>query len=868
MTAVAKAITTKKYAALIAAFLTVFATLSLNPIAAHAAAAVSGTVTESVGSKPVGGARVQLIRAADLSATVETTTAANGTYTLTAATVQTDWQIVVTKSGYGDGLTSVFTAGGSAVTGKNVSISTLTTAATVTGIVRTINSSNVTALASGATVVAYRGSVSTDTVTTTTDSNGAYSLSLPAGNYTLGFSLTGTVSQYLGNVSTLASGTTFDIASGGSTAKDATLTLQGTLTGTTTPAGVSVVVRKTTGEQVATATSDGTTGAYSIANIDPGTYYVGFSKSGSISEYWNDAPAFLSSTSVSITAGNTTSAISPTLVANPGSGTVDATTTPATATVSGSPIEGQTLTASSTGWNTSGTTVSYQWQYSADGSTSWTDITDAILSTYVIKAVDATRYLRVQVVGNKLGYVASSAVNSAATAVVTHAFVTKPVPTITGTAAIGQTLTAVTGTWAPVPDSFTYQWYYGGAVVPGATASTLDVTNFVAGYPITVAVTAVKTGYPSTAMTSLATASVGQLMSVTPVPTISGTAAVGKTLTVVNGTWTPSNVSFTYQWYRSGTAISGATGSSYSPVAADVGYYLTVTEIASLTAYTSTTVSSAATAAVLNQMTKATPTIAGNTTIGSVLTATPGSWTPSATTLSYQWYRNGTAISGATATTYTLVTADDTTTITVTVTGTASGYDTASATSAGFLVGKQFTLHPAPTIKGNYYLGQTLTATVGKWDTGAVLAHQWYRDGVAITGARWHTYKLTSADVGKRITFTTTATAAGFVPKTETSAATVVILNGKPFTKAPVPTISGNARVGANLTANLGVWAPTPSKVTYQWLRGGVAITGATKSTYKAVAADKGYLLSVTITATKSGFATTTKTSKLTTAIK
>ena len=127
---------------------------------------------------------------------------------------------------------------------------------------------------------------------------------------------------------------------------------------------------------------------------------------------------------------------------------------------------------------------------------------------------------------------------------------------------------------------------------------------------------------------------------------------------------------------------------------------------------------------------------------------------------------------------------------------------------------------------------------------------------------------MTSADVGKRITFTTTATAAGFVPKTETSAATAVILNGKPFTKSPAPTITGNARVGANLFANVRGWAPVATKITYQWLRGGTVIAGANKATYKATSADQGFLLSVRIVATKSGFATTTKTSKLTAAIK
>ena len=867
MTAVAKAITTKKYAALIAAFLTIFAMLTVGVTPAHAAATtIGGTVTDASGAV-LAGVTVTATSATAIPNSITATTDANGVYSLTNANDATDWKLSFAKTGYATefyndkttaSAANAVTTAGTAVTGINASLA-------AEGVISGVTYNSASAILTSVTVQLYLDGVAYGSSITSNGTTGAYSFSqLPAGSYTLGFSKTGYVTQFSGGAATLAAATAFSINAGSTNTKNVNLVQQGVITGTTTPGGVSVVVRKADGTQVATATSAaGATGAYTIANLDPGTYYLGFSLTGYISEFWNDSANFAGATAVTVSAGATTSSISPTLVANPGSGTID--TTGATATISGTAAEGQTLTASSSGWPTAGTVLNYQWQVNNG---SWADITDAITNTYVVKADDYNKTIRVVVTGSRIGYVASAGVNSAATATVVHAFTTKPTPTITGTAAVGQTLTANTGTWLPTPDSFTYQWYYGGAIIPSATSSTLDVTNFVAGWPITVTVTAVKANYPNTSMTSAATPAVGQLMTVTPAPTISGTAAVGKTLTAVNGAWTPSNVSFTYQWNRNGTVISGATGATYSPVAADVGSSLTVTVVASLTGYTSTTRSSAGTAAVLNQITTVTPTITGSTTIGSVLTATPGSWSPAGISLSYQWNRGGVAIAGATSSTYTLVTADDTTTITVTVTGTLGGYDTATATSAGFLVGKQFTLHPAPTIKGNFYLGQTLTATIGKWDTGAVLAHQWYRDGVAITGARWHTYKLTSADVGKRITFTTTATAAGFVPKTETSAATIVILNGKPFTKAPTPRITGNARVGANLTANLGVWAPAPTKVTYQWLRGGTPIAGATKSTYKAVAADKGFLLSVTIRATKSGFATTTKTSALTAAIK
>jgi len=53
----------------------------------------------------------------------------------------------------------------------------------------------------------------------------------------------------------------------------------------------------------------------------------------------------------------------------------------------------------------------------------------------------------------------------------------------------------------------------------------------------------------------------------TAAPAITGTAAVGQTLTVSNGTWTNTPLSYTYSWNGRGTAI----GNTYVVVAGDVG---------------------------------------------------------------------------------------------------------------------------------------------------------------------------------------------------------------------------------------------------------------------------------------------------------
>ena len=62
-----------------------------------------------------------------------------------------------------------------------------------------------------------------------------------------------------------------------------------------------------------------------------------------------------------------------------------------------------------------------------------------------------------------------------------------------------------------------------------------------------------------------------------PQPSITGTAQVGSTLFAVTGTWAPQPDSFTFKWWSNGVAISGASGSAYTLVAADLGKKITLT---------------------------------------------------------------------------------------------------------------------------------------------------------------------------------------------------------------------------------------------------------------------------------------------------
>lgn len=78
---------------------------------------------------------------------------------------------------------------------------------------------------------------------------------------------------------------------------------------------------------------------------------------------------------------------------------------------------------------------------------------------------------------------------------------------------------------------------------------------------------------------------------------------------------------------------------------------------------------------------------------------------------------------------------------------------------------------------------------------------------------------------------------------------------------APTPTVAGFPGAGHVLTATAGAWAPSPVALKYQWKRNSVAISGAIHGTYTLTTSDAGKSITVTVTGSRSGNATTAKTS-------
>jgi hypothetical protein len=122
-------------------------------------------------------------------------------------------------------------------------------------------------------------------------------------------------------------------------------------------------------------------------------------------------------------------------------------------------------------------------------------------------------------------------------------------------------------------------------------------------------------------------------------PAVLGAPVVGQALEAFSGVWSGAGLSVTYTWERcqgSCAPIESATGSSYVPVPADLGYGLRVA-VASPGATGATSATTTTVAALPASLTR--PSIAGRARVGAVLSARLGTWTGTDVKLTPTWLR-------------------------------------------------------------------------------------------------------------------------------------------------------------------------------------------------------------------------------------
>ena len=320
------------------------------------------------------------------------------------------------------------------------------------------------------------------------------------------------------------------------------------------------------------------------------------------------------------------------------------------------------------------------------------------------------------------------------------------------------------------------QWYKDGVAISGATAQNYTATQ--SGiYTVKVTING--------CASSISNGITVTVNSIPPKPNISPLSSIifcaGSSVVLrsssVNGN----------QWYKEGVLINGATSQDY---AATEGAVYTVR----------VTINGCASAISNGQTVYAT----SNPPVPTITAGGPTSFCTGSVVLSSsaatgnQWYKDGVAISGATAQNYTATQAA-TYTVKVTVSGCAS-------TSSGLTVTSST---PAPTITAG---GPISFCTGGSvvLSSSAASGNQWYKDGIAISGATAQNYTATQAGI-----YTGKVTVNGCT--SNSSAGITVVVNSLPAT--PSITAAGNNLVSSASAGN-------------QWYNNGVVIANANGSTY------------------------------------
>lgn len=409
----------------------------------------------------------------------------------------------------------------------------------------------------------------------------------------------------------------------------------------------------------------------------------------------------------------------------------------------------------------------------------------------------------------------------------------------------------------------TLTWAVPTTAVGASTSTTFDVTVNAGTAGSTLGASARASTLGSTCVTCASSIVIGaQPVSPAVEPTITGTPTVAQTLTAVTDGWA-AETSFAYQWLADGTPIIGATASTYVVDGYAVGLPVTVRVTGSKSGLSPVTLTSAPTANVSRYTQDGpVPVIVGTPKFGEPLSIDLGTgWAPG-TYFTYQWAANGTSIpanAGGTGPTFVPATASQLgQAITVTVTATKFGTNNVTRTSlatAGVAAG-EFVLAPTPVPTGTKRAEAPLNAGAGQWDDGTTLTYAWSISGSTVGTSV--NFTPTLAQIGSELTVTVTGTKPGY--PTTTRASDPITILGLAQALTPTPTIAGVAKAGEVLTATVGTWDDGVD-LAYQWLADGVAIDGATATTFTLTGDQAGAQITFAVTGTKANYETVTRTS-------
>jgi hypothetical protein len=435
---------------------------------------------------------------------------------------------------------------------------------------------------------------------------------------------------------------------------------------------------------------------------------------------------------------------------------------------------------------------------------------------------------------NSVGTVTSAAATLTASADVV--ITTQPTQPATPVALGSSVSVTCAATGSPAPS---YQWYKNGSIIPGATSGGLTVSNIThadeGNYFCRV------TNSSSSADSNPIYISPGAVpVFVYPAASESVNKLPGATYALVadvTGDPTPS-----ITWYK---VVNGENISMGGPIytinsvqASDAGNYFAKA--------TNTFAPSGISSSVITLTVTNAPSIVSQPANVSVQIGQPANFSVTADTppgypLSYQWYKNGSAIQNATSSTFAIsaVVAGDTGSYTVAVSS-AAGTTTSTAATLTILTAPIITAHPNG---ATLQTGGSWTFNVAATSQGEI-SYQWKKNGAALSDDAYYLGSNTSSLILQSTKFIHAGSYTCDVSNaygTVTSSAAVIIVNGPPvITNNPD---DQTADPGDAVTFAVEAEGPASGAISYQWRKNGVIISGAAASSYtisNVTAADAG----------------------------
>jgi uncharacterized protein (TIGR03437 family) len=448
-------------------------------------------------------------------------------------------------------------------------------------------------------------------------------------------------------------------------------------------------------------------------------------------------------------------------------------------------------------------TATVQWQLSTDGGANFTNVPGANNTTLNFTTSAGQNGARYRAVFT----------NSCGTATTNSAILTVSPLLGINTQPASHTICAgspVSFNVSATGANLSYQWRRGGVAINSATGNSYTINS------VTVAdagsYDVVVTSTCGILTSSAASLSVNPATAITAQPTNQVSCLDG----AVSFSVAATGANLSYQWRKNGANINGATNSSFAinPVAAgDAGSYdIVVTGACGVVTSQSVTLGVNAETSINTQPANQ-AACPGESATFSVAASGAG-------TLGYQWRKGGMNIPGATGSSFTInpVTASDVGSYDVVVTS-SCGVTTSNAATLTINAATTLSVQPQPQ---TVCLGAPASFSVSA--TGTNLSYQWRKKGANIAGATASTYSLATTTAADADNYDVVVT--GTCGTVSSNPVTLSVNNTTAITAQPTnqTVCTGNNTTFSVTASGIGL--------TYQWRKDGVALIGATSSSY------------------------------------